>query len=478
MSESTSGADVDKQQTPIVRGQAAVSAALDKIGFNRAHKFILAMVLFGAFFDVMEENAMGAVGPMLQKLWGVSTTEIALLQTATILSMIGGKFITGVMGDYKGRKFALSVNLAVYCAGALICALAPGYTVLLIGRIIVGLGLGGEIAAAITILSELVATRYRGSVVASVNIGAGGLGNMLSFGFAALILGPLTNFFGGPESSWRWMFGLLVLPALMVMVYRRYLPETPRFLLSRGDRDGANRSLSILASARLGQRSPQITEFVPAGADGAIPSVQRPRLTEVFRGQLLKRIAAIGVASWMTFGAQSTVLVLMPVILVGQGMSITNSLVFTMIMNIGSFLGALFAAWTAQRFRRRIVMTVGAVAACAAALAFVYLGSTPALVLLFGGMFQFCVLLQNSTIFAWSPELFPTRIRAFGTAVIAMQGNIAGALVPIIGAIVYQAGGVVALFTMIAAMYVISAISVRFAPETFGREMEDVSDES
>ncbi|MFE6995564.1 MFS transporter [Microbacterium sp. NPDC057659] len=476
MSESTPAVEVGKP-SPIARGQAAVSAALDKIGFNRAHKFILAMVLFGAFFDVMEENAMGAVGPMLQELWNITTPEVALLQTATILSMIAGKFVTGILGDFKGRKFALSVNLAVYCLGALICALAPGYAVLLIGRIIVGIGLGGEIAAAITILSELVATKYRGSVVASVNIGAGGLGNMLSFGFAALILGPMTNFFGGPESSWRWMFGLLVLPAAMVMVYRRYLPETPRFLLSQGDRDGANRTLSILASARLGNRHPVITEYVPAGADGSIVKPERPRLTEVFRGELLKRTAAIGVASWMSFGAQSTVLVLMPVILVGQGMSITNSLVFTMIMNIGSFLGAVFAAWTAQRFRRRIVMTYGAIAACAAALAFVYLGTTPALVLLFGGIFQFCVLLQNSTIFCWSPELFPTRIRAFGTAVIAMQGNIAGALVPLIGAIVYEIGGVTALFTMIAAMYVISAIVVRFAPETFGLDLEEVSDE-
>lgn len=456
----------------------AITETLDRIGFNRAHKLILAMVLFGAFFDVMEENALGAAGPVLQKVWNISSPQLAFLQTVTILAMIVGKVLTGVLGDYKGRKFAISLNLAVYCLGALVCSLAANYETLAIGRSVVGLGLGGEIAAGITILSELVATRHRGAAVASLNIGAGGLGNVVSFGFAALILGPLTGFFGGAEVSWRWLFGLLVVPAVMVTVYRRYLPETPRYLLSRGDREGANRSLTILASGRLSRRSPEITEYVPAGEHRfGEAQPEKIALSEVFRGRHLRRTAAIGIASWMTFGAQTTVLVLMPVILVREGMTITGSLAFTMIMNVGSLLGAIFAAYSARRWPRRAVMTIGAVAACAAAVGFAFLAKSPALALTFGALFQFCVLLQNSTIFAWSPELYPTRIRAFGTAVIAVQGNVAGALVPLVAAAVLDSAGTVGLFTLIAAMYVVSAVVIRFAPETFGRPLEDINTE-
>lgn len=452
----------------------AVTRALDAIPFNRAHKFILAMVLFGAFFDVMEENALGAIGPTLKDIWGISTPQLALLQTITISAMIVGKVFAGIVGDYRGRRYALAFNLVLYCVGALVCALAPNYLVLAIGRFIVGLGLGGEIAAGMTILSELVATKYRGAIVASLNIGAGGLGNVISFGFAALVLGPLGQFFGGPETSWRWMFGLLVLPAFMVMFYRRYLPETPRYLVSRGRRDEANRVLSLLQAGKLHDDQLTVTEFVPPNPDveGPAPKVQ---LGEVFQGVLLRRTCALGIASWMTFGAQVTVLVLMPTILVEQGFTVTKSLTFTMVMNFGSLFGAVAATYAAIHFPRRRVMTVGAIAACLSALAFGTLASSAASILLIGGAFQFFVLLLNSTIFAWSPELYPTRVRAFGTAMIAVQGNVAGALAPIGAGWLLDSSGMGAVFIVISGMYAVMAVATRFVPETHGRTLEEIN---
>ncbi|MGW7680949.1 MFS transporter [Kribbella sp. NPDC054772] len=390
--------------------------------------------------------------------------------------MIIGKVVTGALGDHKGRRFALGFNLAIYCLGALICALAPSYAVLALGRFIVGIGLGGEIAAGMTILSELVSTKYRGAVVASLNIGAGGFGNVVSFGFAAVVLGPLGNFFGGPDNSWRWMFGLLVLPALLVLVYRRFLPETPRFLASRGRIDEANGVLTRLASGRLKDTDGPITPYIETV--GVAPKVEKVRLSEVFRGVLLRRTAALAVVSWMTFGAQVTVLVLMPTILVEQGYTITKSLTFTMVMNLGSLFGAAAATWAALKLPRRLVITVGAGAACLGALAFGFLATTPALVLILGATFQFFVLLLNSTIFAWAPELYPTRVRAFGTAMVAVQGNVAGAFVPIGAGLLLDHAGVVAVFVLIAVMYSVMAVASRFAPETHGRSLEDINSDT
>lgn len=453
---------------------AALTRALDGIGFNRAHRLILAMVLLGAFFDVMEEDALGAVGPSLKNAWGISTAALALLQTVTIAAMIGGKIMTGVLGDLRGRRFVLTFNLAIYCAGALVCALAPNYGVLAAGRFVVGIGLGGEIAAGLTILSELVATRHRGAAVASLNVGAGGFGNMVAFGFAAVVLGPLTGFFGGPGSSWRWMFGLLVIPAVLVLFYRRYLPETPRYLLSRGKVDDANRVLTVLASGRLHSGPDNPTEFIPREV-AADMRPEKVRLVDVFRGGLFRRTAALTVASWMTFGAQISVLILMPVILVDRGYGITQSLVFTMVMNVGSLLGAAVASFCAYRWPRRLVMTVGSGLAFAAALLFGLAAHGAGTILLFGGLFQFCVLLLNSTIFAWSPELYPTRVRAFGTSVIALQGNVAGALLPIGAGFLLDHSGTKAMFVAIAVMFVILTIAVRLAPETHGRPLEDIN---
>ena len=452
----------------------AVTRALDRIGFTRAHKLILIMVLLGAFFDVMEENALGAVGPALKEVWGISTPELAFLQSVTIAAMILGKIMTGVLGDLRGRRFVLTFNLGIYCAGALICALAPNYEVLALGRFVVGVGLGGEIAAGLTILSELVATRYRGALVASLNIGAGGFGNMVSFGFAAIVLGPLGNFFGGPENSWRWMFGLLVIPSILILFYRRYLPETPRYLLSRGKVAEANRVLAILESGKLRRTQTDSPAYIPAElSDDVRP--EKIRLGDVFRGGLFRRTAALTVASWMTFGAQISVLILMPIILVDRGYSITQSLVFTMVINIGSLLGAAVASLCAYRWPRRKVMTIGAGCALVTAVLFALAAEGALLIMLFGGLFQFFVMLLNSTIFAWSPELYPTRVRAFGTSVIALQGNVAGAILPIGAAFLVDNYGAAPMFITIAAMFAILAIAVRFAPETHGRALEDIN---
>lgn len=123
-------------------------------------------------------------------------------------------------------------------------------------------------------------------------------------------------------------------------------------------------------------------------------------------------------------------------------------------------------------------MTGGAVAACLAALAFGFLAGTPALVLVLGGTFQFFVLLLNSTVFAWAPELYPTRVRAFGTSMIAVQGNVAGAFVPIGAGLLLDHAGVVPVFVLTAAMYGVMAVAVRFAPETHGRPLEDINVEA
>ena len=153
----------------------------------------------------------------------------------------------------------LSANLLLFTLGAIICALAPNYAVLAAGRFIVGIGLGGEISIAVTMLAELCSTRFRGTAVGMVSVGSGGLGNMLApaFGLAVFAMFP------GPD-NWRWLFACLVVPAFFVVFYRRFIPETPRFLLSKGRVDEANRVLSILASGRLGKLAGEPTPYIKA----------------------------------------------------------------------------------------------------------------------------------------------------------------------------------------------------------------------
>lgn len=443
-----------------------VEAALDRIGVTTAHKVIVLLVLVGVMFDVFEQNTIGLIGPILREQWHLGAADIGFLNTVTFVSAALGRLGSGILADRLGRRFMLNVNLILFTLGAIICALAPGYAILATGRFIVGLGLGGEIVTAVTLLAEFCSTRFRGTAVGLINVGGGGLGNMLAPAFALLVF----SLFPGAD-GWRWLFGALVLPACLVVFYRRFVPETPRFLVARGRVAEANQVLSQLSTGSFTSKEYSITNYVttePERMDTRLGST----VAAIFQGRLLRRTLAVGVASWMTFGAQLTVLTLMPTILVAQGHTITRSFLYTIILQSGSLLGALAASVLASRVRRKLVLTVGAAGAVLAGLAFGYLATTDGLILLFGAGFQFFVLLLNTTIWIFASENYPTRVRGFGTSFILALGTMAGAWMPLVAGRVFESYGTAGMFTLMAGMYVVFAVAVQFAPETFGRSME------
>jgi MFS family permease len=447
----------------------ALEDALNRIGVTGAHRMILAVILAGALFDSFEQNTIGIIAPVLRESWGISGTEIGFLNTITFAASALGRLLSGFLGDRYGRRVMLNADLLLFTTGAILCALAPGMTLLAVGRAIVGFGLGGEISIAITMLAEFCSARFRGTAAGLVNVGSGGFGNFLAPAFGILIF----SLFPGPD-RWRWVFAALVLPAVLVVFYRRLVPETPRYLVSRGDIAGANRVLSRLASGRLTGREITVEPFIPETAERE-RAAAKPDLTEIFRPPFTRRTIPLAVAIWMTYGAQISVLTLMPTILVAQGYTITKSLLFTMIIQGGSVLGTSLGSYFGYYIPRKPVLTVGAILACLAGLAFGFIHANVVLIMGFGALFQTFVLLLNTTIFMYAPELFPTRIRAFGTAFIMAVGPLSGSLMPLVSGRLFDAYGMGAIFAMIAVMYAIFAVCVQLTPETFGRSLEDLS---
>ncbi|WP_319456683.1 MULTISPECIES: MFS transporter [unclassified Mycobacterium] len=452
-----------------------LTAALDRIGFGRVQAALILLLMAGLFFDSLEQNSTGAMGPLLKESFGIGNGELTMINTATVLGGLAGRLIGGYIADRWGRRAALSLNLLVYTLGGLISAVAVNYEMLLASRFIVGIGLGGEFTVGLAILAEIVATRHRGSLLATLNISSGGIGNIASFGFFWLVLGPLNGVLGGNDTAWRWTYVLLAVPAVLVVFFRRYLPESPRFLLSKGRVEDANQSLTRLASGSISAlRKPGITKEFVTAAD--IPEKVKSSYAEVFKGQNLKRTAAIGAASWMSFGAQVTLLFLMPILLVSRGYSLSDSLAFTMIMNIGSLFGACAASYLAGKAPRRLTVTIAAVLGCISAICFASFANTTVLILVLGMIFQFFTMMLNTMLSVWSPELFPTSVRAMGTSVVNGIGNVAGAVMPFAALFFFDRAGVAGVFAMIAVMYGLLVVAARFGPETFGKTLESVTE--
>ncbi|KAA9165889.1 MFS transporter [Amycolatopsis acidicola] len=433
------------------------------------------LILAGMFFDTLEQNSVGSMGATIKLTLGITDTDLTVINTATVIGGLVGRLAGGWLADRYGRRASLSFNLLLYTLGGLISAAAVNYEMLLASRFLVGIGLGGEFTIGIAMLSEMVATRRRGTLVAVLNIGSGGVGNFLSYGLFFLLLGPFASGLGGDHLVWRWTFLFLAAPALLVVLYRRRLPETPRFLLSKGRVTEANRSLAILTSDSLRRPAGPAPEGPLTAAD--IPPRQlKSSPAAVFARAVLPRTLALGAASWMAFGAQVTLNFLMPTLLVERGYSISDSLLFTMIMNIGSLLGACAAAGLAGRVGRRASVGGAGVLGCVTAAAFAGFGNSTVLILLLGALFQFFTMITNTTLAVWSPELYPTSIRGTGTSIVNGIGNIAGAVMPFAAVALFGAFGFAGVFGMVAVMYALLVLASRFAPETRQRTLEQINE--
>jgi MFS family permease len=476
-SPTSPGPNLDANTLENVRTHAyrELGDALDRIPFRRAHVWILVLVALGALFDAIEQYNVGLASPLIAKQWDLSNARVGLLTTLTFAGMALGSLIAGVTGDKYGRRVTYMYNLGLYTLGALLGAFAPNVGVLLIARFIVGIGLGGELNTGLTLVAELMPTKVRGAAVATVNVAAGGLGIFASSALAAVFLGPLEGALGGPTMAWRWLLGVLALPALLVFVYRWFLPESPRYLLANGQVNEANAVLTRLAANRL--RAPkdmQVTPYVTL-ADGARLPRERVRLSEIFRGELARRTVVIWVVSAMTFGSQVTITVFMPTVLIARGFDVGSSLAYTTIINIGGLIGAILASVFGYRFKRRIVLGYGSIVAVLVAIGF-GMSSQLGAILILGGLLQLMFILLNTTTWVWAPELYPTRVRAFGTGAAVTVALLGASFIPLLAGIIFDASGAVGMFVLVAVMYAIMAAAVRFGPETHGMSLEDVNE--
>lgn len=458
-------------ETPIERTSLSnqIEASYSRIGITSAHIGIVAMVLFGVFFDAIEQNTVGIAGPALKEQWGIGGTQIGLLNTATFTAVALGRLLAGALMDRFGRRTLLGANLLVFAVGSLLCALAPNYEVLVGARFLVGLGLGGEIATAVIMLSEFFSAKHRGTAVGLINVAAAGLGNMLAPLFGVIVFAIFSG-----DNAWRWLFGVLILPALAVVVYRRALPETPRYLAATGRIDEANIVINRLAQGKLrGEIEVQEQYLVDASTAAEVTTTTTTRWTEMFGKRFRRATLSLGTAVCMSYAAQISMLTLIPVILTERGMSITSALWYTLVMQTGSLVGALTAAMIARRLPRKVTLTAAAIFGVVAGLGFGFFAVNMPLVLIFGALFNFCVIVLNTTIWLFAPEQYPTRIRGLATSVILALGSLSGGLFPLIAGAVLDSSGVGAMFAMLAGLFAVCAIAVQFPQETVGQPMPE-----
>ena len=213
-----------------------IPARLDRLPWSAWHWRVVIALGVSWLLDGLEVTVVGSLGPALQRpdTLGLSASEIGWAASAYIAGAVLGALYFGRLADKLGRKRMFLVTLAVYLVGTLLTAFTWDIHSFALCRALTGFGIGGEYAAINSAIDELIPARLRGRVDLAIN-GTFWIGAALGAGLSIVLLGPWV----GPELGWRIAFGLGGALAFAILLVRRHVPESPRWLLMHGRADEA-----------------------------------------------------------------------------------------------------------------------------------------------------------------------------------------------------------------------------------------------
>jgi putative MFS transporter len=436
-------------------------ARLDRLPISSFHYRIFWLVGAGMFFDGYDLYVAGGVlASAIQTKFSTVPQNLQFL-SLTFVGMTLGALITGFVGDKYGRRFTYQINLLIFGLASLAAAFAPTMGWLIVCRFIQGLGLGAEIVVGYSTLTEFVPPKTRGRWLSFMAF-------IVVAGFpATAILGYLII----PSFGWRPMFIIAGIGSLIVWYLRKALPESPRWLESQGRSAEAETLMQSIEkeSAGAGTLPPPV---IPA----AVPQLTA---SAMLRPPILQRMI---VGSWVLITINTLIfgfVIFLPQFFLRQGLTITNSLAYTLVLSIASLVGCALGAWSSDAIGRRWSI----ISASVATIVFGYIyarfnaASDPAIVLSVGFVLIVAIYVQTAILFGvYTPELFPTEIRLRANGICNTLGRAATVVSPfVVGALManYRLPGVVWL--MIGLVVIQIVVVWAWGVEPRNRALEDVA---
>ncbi|GKQ55549.1 MFS transporter [Bradyrhizobium sp. Ce-3] len=447
-----------------------ISARIERLPFARFHVHLLLMGGLGYLFDAMDAAVLAFILPVLRTAWSLTNVETGVLGSSTFVGYLFGALLAGTLGDLIGRRAVMMSALALYSAASLVSAAVDSWPAFFAARVVAGMGTGAESAIIAPYLAEFVARRYRGAFT-------GALAGFFSFGFVAA---ALLGYFIVPayENGWRIVLVITAIPVVMLLWWRRSLPESPRWLESRGRAEEAEAVLDKIEASFVREG-----RVLPAPvAEPAAPAVSSGTLLSNFAALLAGRQARITTMTWImwlsiTFSYYSF-FVWIPGLLVQNGMSITKSFGYSLAMYCAQVPGYFTAAFFNERIGRQATiatyMLLGGISALGLAFA-----KSDGEIMTAGLLLSFFMNGTYAGVYAYTAEVFPTSIRTTGAGLASAIGRIGAIVAPILVGYLYPNFGFAGVFGVTTSVLLIGALTVvLMGVPTRGRSLEDIASEA
>jgi len=445
-----------------------ITARIERLPLSPWHFKVGVAIGSGWFFDAFDALAIAYVLPVLIGMWKLAPQQIGLLISIPYIGQIIGSIFFGWLAERIGRVPVTLYTLLIFSVMSLVCAFAASYEQMVAFRFLQGLGLGGEIPIMAAYISEFAAAHRRGRFAMTYQI-------LFVIGLVAVAaVGAQVV----PTWGWQAMFYIGALPALLVLPFRYLLPESPRWLASRGRHEEADRVLARIEN-EISRNGAKPLPPVPSGVPPVPPA--STRIGDLFKGIYLRRTLSVWTIWFCVFFITYGLVVWVPSLYrTVYHVPVPDALRYGFFTSFAGLIGATACILLIDKLGRKPVMAISQL--ISAVPLFVVAANTQmevtnivALVCISFGFNN-----MNSIMLSmYTAELYPTELRALGCGIGNAWLRFASVIGPFMVGAVLQAvpaGGISAVLSVFGAAAVIGGlVAWFFAVETRGQVLEKLS---
>ncbi|MDG4729352.1 MFS transporter [Bacillus sp. GBSW19] len=431
---------------------------MESVPFSRWHLKPRIIMGSATFFDAFDALSLAFVLPVLIGMWSLSPAQIGLLIGSGYIGQAIGAIFFGWLAERRGRVFSAKWTVLLMSVMSIACVFSGNFMALFIFRFIQGIGVGGEVPVAASYINELSRAQGRGRFFMLYEM-IFPLGLMISAQIGAFVV---------PSFGWKWMFLIGGIGGLVVFVFFFMLRESPRWLISKGRFDEAERIIEEI-EASTDKRMPVAKQVSSSTEKGdwkeLFSTFYRKRTLIVWGLWFSAYFVSNGLNNWLP-SLYNTV----------YNLPVGDSLRAASLTNILQTVGVFACAFLIDKVGRKRWATIAFIVTGALLTALwisganspesvIYLGSAA-----YGMMGTITVLL-----YLYTPEIYPTRMRVIGTAFATAWLRLASAIAPIMIGFILEVSGVSTIFILFASVTVVGAILAFKMIETREKVLEDIA---
>lgn len=395
------------------------------------YSMIILIIALGVAFDNMDQVTCSFILPMMRMEWNLNYIQGSYMPAAALLGTCLGAVFWGMIADRIGRKRTLIYTILLFTLTNLIQTHAWSYGQFTITCFFMGIGVGGEIPIAFTLLAEYMPAHIR----TRVELIVGMLAIVLGYAFAAI-----SAHFLLPIAGWKSLFYVQAIPALLVVVIRFQMPESPHYLRMVGRDAEAQR---VLAEIQRRSRADALLEIAEgmSGIDRRHSPLEGLRL--LWRALYRRRTIANWLFGFLIGFFQFAFIIWLPTTLKNLGYSDAQSINFPMVINFFAIPSVFVVLYLLRKGGSKLVLTVYPTVAGLCMLLFglflPQIAAQPVLLVCVGGVIFFFGTTLLGIFPPYSAEVYPTEVRGTGSGWASGFTRIGSFIGPLVGGVLFNA---------------------------------------